>query len=125
MKVGTLNVPTHEVNKNQISKFGWLIRNYKIDELPQLLNVLKGDMSLVGPRPCLPSQIDILDLRKAERVDSEKPGVTGIAQISGVTMEEPERLVHHDVKLMNGLNVRKYLYVLLMTGVHIAKCKLR
>ena len=64
----------------------------KLDELPQLLNVIKGDMSLVGPRPCLPSQFELIDIRKNYNIYDYLPGITGLAQINGIDMSNPKLL---------------------------------
>lgn len=62
---------------------GPFLRRFSLDELPQLWNVLRGEMSLVGPRPALPSQLDLLALRRRHGVTDLKPGVTGLAQVVG------------------------------------------
>ena len=88
----TGDLPSHEVGEHRITRLGRLIRALKLDELPQLLNVLVGSMSLVGPRPCLPSQMELIAERKARGVFDFRPGITGPAQLSGVDMSEPARL---------------------------------
>jgi len=86
MKLNTLSLSTHLVDKSNITFYGYYLRKFKLDELPQLWNVLKGDMSLVGPRPCLPSQKRLIKERKIRKVFKVKPGITGLAQISGINM---------------------------------------
>ena len=98
MYSGTANLPTHQVEASAVTPVGELLRRYKIDELPQLWNVLAGDMSLVGPRPCLPSQTELLDARKRLGVFSVRPGITGLAQVSGVDMSDPNRLAEIDAR---------------------------
>ncbi len=85
MKKNTPNVATHLLtNPDQyILKIGKLIRKTSLDELPNLFNILKGEMVFVGPRPALYNQDDLMKLRLAKRVDKLKPGVTGWAQING------------------------------------------
>ena len=98
MYSGTADLPTHQVEASAVTPLGALLRRFKIDELPQLWNVLLGDMSLVGPRPCLPSQIELVDARKRLGVFSVRPGITGLAQISGVDMSDPHRLAEIDAR---------------------------
>ena len=83
MYSGTANLPTHEVKASSVTPLGEHLRRFKIDELPQLWNVLTGDMSLVGPRPCLPSQTDLVEARRKLGVFDVRPGITGLAQVSG------------------------------------------
>jgi len=96
MASDTPDVATHEAPRNAITKVGGILRKTKLDELPQLINVIKGEMSFVGPRPCLPNQERLVELREAEGVFEIKPGITGIAQVQGVAMDEPERLAQLD-----------------------------
>jgi O-antigen biosynthesis protein WbqP len=98
MYSGTANLPTHQVEASAVTPIGELLRRFKIDELPQLWNVLLGDMSLVGPRPCLPSQIELVDARERLGVFTVRPGITGLAQISGVDMSDPQRLAEIDAR---------------------------
>ncbi|UKK85250.1 sugar transferase [Sphingopyxis sp. BSN-002] len=88
--------PSHEVAVTRISRSSALIRKLKLDELPQLICVLRGEMSLVGPRPCLPIQHELIDARERHGVFRVRPGVTGLAQVQGVDMSEPERLAAID-----------------------------
>jgi O-antigen biosynthesis protein WbqP len=98
MYSGTADLPTHQVEASAVTPLGEHLRRFKIDELPQLWNVLLGDMSLVGPRPCLPSQIELVDARKRLGVFSVRPGITGLAQIGGVDMSDPHRLAEIDAR---------------------------
>lgn len=85
MKKNTPNVATHLlINPDQyLLKIGKFIRKTSLDELPNLINILKGEMVFVGPRPALYNQDDLMDLRVAAGVDKLKPGITGWAQING------------------------------------------
>lgn len=85
MKINTPNVATNELynHSDYITGVGRFIRRTSIDELPQLFNILKGDMSIVGPRPLLCSEIDVLDRRELYNANSIRPGLTGLAQING------------------------------------------
>jgi O-antigen biosynthesis protein WbqP len=105
MYSGTANLPTHQVEASAVTPVGELLRRFKIDELPQLWNVLLGDMSLVGPRPCLPSQVELVDARKRLGVFTVRPGITGLAQISGIDMSDPIRLAEIDARYVRTQSV--------------------
>lgn len=90
------DAPTHEADSTQITRTGGVLRRYKLDELPQLINVANGTMSLVGPRPCLKEQTELIELRKAAGIDKLAPGITGYGALAGVDMSDPERLVSYD-----------------------------
>ncbi len=92
MAADTADLPSHEVGHDRITRVGRALRRLKLDELPQLVNVLGGSMSLVGPRPCLPSQAELIEARRARGLFRLRPGVTGPAQVQGVDMSEPVRL---------------------------------
>ena len=100
MQAGTASVPTHEVPAAAITPIGAFLRKYKIDELPQLWNVLTGEMSLVGPRPCLPSQQDLIDRRQGLNVYSVRPGITGLAQIRAIDMSDPAECANADAEYL-------------------------
>ncbi len=92
MYIDTGDKPTHEAGASHVTAMGAFLRRAKLDELPQLLNVIKGELSLVGPRPCLPSQTELIDARRRGGVFEALPGITGLAQTMGVDMSNPERL---------------------------------
>ncbi|WP_375415123.1 sugar transferase [uncultured Bradyrhizobium sp.] len=98
MYSGTANLPTHQVQASSVTALGEHLRRFKIDELPQLGNVLVGDMSLVGPRPCLPSQVDLVEARRRLGVLAVRPGITGLAQVNGIDMSDPRRLAEIDAQ---------------------------
>src|SRR5712672_3579606 len=98
MYTGTSDVPTHLVPASAVTALGEHLRRFKIDELPQLCNVLIGDMSLVGPRPCLPSQVDLVEARRRLGVLEVRPGITGLAQVNGVDMSDAGRLAEIDAQ---------------------------
>lgn len=79
------DVPTHLLSDPErwITKSGRFLRKYSLDELPQIWSILVGDMSIVGPRPCLPNQTDLLALRDRYGANDVRPGLTGWAQING------------------------------------------
>ena len=98
MYAGTSNLPTHQTQKSAVTPLGVHLRRWKIDELPQLYNVLMGDMSLVGPRPCLPSQVSLIRAREQMGVHRVLPGITGLAQVRGIDMSEPDKLAAVDAE---------------------------
>lgn len=98
MTVGTANAATHSVSAAAVTRAGRMLRKTKLDELPQLLNVLCNDMSLVGPRPCLPLQSELIEQRRARGVLALKPGITGMAQVSHIDMSDPARLAVWDAQ---------------------------
>lgn len=85
MKRGTENVASNDLKnaESKITKFGKILRATSIDELPQLFNILNGSMSLIGPRPLIPEETEIRELRKKYNVYSVRPGITGWAQVNG------------------------------------------
>jgi len=96
MEASTANLPTHEVSSSSVTTIGAFLRRSKLDELPQLVNVLRGEMSFVGPRPCLPQQTELIEQRRIQRVFAVRPGITGLAQIEGIDMSDPVRLAAVD-----------------------------
>jgi O-antigen biosynthesis protein WbqP len=98
MYSGTASVPTHEVQPSAVTPLGKHLRRFKIDELPQLWNVLAGDMSLVGPRPCLQSQLELVQARQQLGVLEVRPGITGLAQVNGIDMSDADRLAAIDAQ---------------------------
>lgn len=108
MKVGTASVATHLASSTSITAFGRFLRRTKLDELPQLWNVLKGEMSLVGPRPCLYSQIELIGERDKRGVFAARPGITGLAQINNIDMSTPELLSITDAQMLCDMSLVKY-----------------
>ena len=96
MYVGTPSLPSHEAPANSVTSVGRVLRKFKLEELPQFWNVLKGEMSLVGPRPCLPTQTELIECRRRLGVLAAVPGITGLAQIRGIDMSNPELLAETD-----------------------------
>ena len=115
MYVGTASVPTHEVSTSRITPIGRFLRRTKLDELPQLWNVLKGEMSLVGPRPCLPEQTVLVEARRRRDVAALRPGITGLAQLRGIDMTDPERLAEIDAGYLTIASLPTDLEILINT----------
>lgn len=115
MKKDTAHVASHLASAASITPFGRFLRRTKLDELPQLWNVLTGDMSLVGPRPCLYNQIELCDARQKLKVFAVRPGVTGLAQVNDIDMSTPELLAETDAKMIDAMTLRLYLRLILQT----------
>ncbi len=117
MRPGTASVATHLADASDITPFGRFLRQTKLDELPQLWNVLMGDMSLVGPRPCLFNQQELIAERAAREVFNVRPGITGLAQVRGIDMSSPRLLAETDAQMIRILSLSSYLkYILLTVG---------
>ncbi|ERT14318.1 sugar transferase [Photorhabdus temperata] len=115
MKIDTASVASHLASTSSITKFGSFLRKSKLDELPQLWNVLKGDMSLVGPRPCLFNQEELITERKLRDVFNVKPGITGLAQVNTVDMSTPKLLAEMDANMINSLTLTDYFKYIIQT----------
>ena len=115
MRPDTASVASHLADASAITPFGRYLRRTKMDELPQLWNVLRGDMSLVGPRPCLFNQQDLIVERASRGVFSAQPGVTGLAQIQGIDMSTPELLAKTDAEMLKHLNLFNYFRYIFLT----------
>lgn len=115
MKVNTASVASHLASASSITPFGHFLRRTKLDELPQLWNVLKGEMSLVGPRPGLFNQEELTRARAAHGVYDVRPGITGLAQVNEIDMSTPELLAETDQKMIHSLSVKDYFRYILLT----------
>lgn len=116
MKVNTADVASHLANKSSITRLGQFLRRSKLDELPQLWNVLRGEMSLVGPRPCLFSQKELIAQRERRGVFNVRPGITGLAQVSDIDMSTPVLLAETDAKMIREYSIKSYAKYLFMTA---------
>ena len=116
MAIGTESVATHLAPTASITKLGKVLRRTKVDELPQLWNVLKGDMSLVGPRPNLYNQVELIEARELRNVYSVRPGITGLAQVNKVDMSTPKKLADIDAQMIEHLTITSYFRIILMTA---------
>ena len=108
-------VGTHELDESFKLRTGKIIRALKLDEFPQLLNVVKGELNLVGPRPGLDSQIKLRDSRELLSIFETKPGITGLSQILGYDMSNPEELAEVDKIYVENYSVILDLMILLGT----------
>ena len=130
MHVNTQAVATHLVQVSAITKWGSFLRKSKLDELPQLFNVLIGDMSFVGPRPNLYNQIELIEERSTRGVYLIRPGITGLAQIQKIDMSTPQLLAETDAKMIKNLSVINYFFYIFKTllgrgfGDRVSKSKL-
>ena len=114
MRPDTASVATHLADASAITPFGRFLRRTKLDELPQLWNVIRGEMSLVGPRPCLFNQQELIAHRTALGVFSARPGITGLAQIQGIDMSTPELLAKTDAQMLasfTSLDYFRYIFL--------------
>lgn len=115
MKVDTASVASHLASASSITPFGHFLRRTKLDELPQLWNVLTGDMSLVGPRPGLFNQEELIAERAQRGVYNARPGITGLAQVNEIDMSTPQLLAETDQKMISSLTLADYFRYIFMT----------
>ncbi|MEZ8859700.1 sugar transferase [Vibrio sp. 10N.247.311.51] len=116
MSIETKSVASHLACNASITKLGNFLRKTKIDELPQLINVLKGEMSLVGPRPNLFNQEELIKERDAKGVYDVLPGITGLAQVKNIDMSTPKLLAKVDKQMIESLTLKSYFKYILMTA---------
>ncbi|MFI8463650.1 sugar transferase [Stutzerimonas stutzeri] len=116
MKLDTVSVATHLASSASITRFGQFLRKTKLDELPQLWNVLKGEMSLVGPRPGLFNQTELTEERARRGVFEVRPGITGLAQVNEIDMSTPALLAETDQKMIQSLTMAAYFKYIFMTA---------
>lgn len=117
MAEGTRHAATHETSQAAVTRVGAPLRRFKLDELPQVINLLRGEMSLVGPRPCLPVQVELVEERDRRGVYRAVPGITGWAQIRDIDMSDPVRLAIADEQFMVRRSLPLYFKILLMTFI--------
>lgn len=115
MKTGTRHLPTHETPVEVMTPLGAWLRRWKLDELPQLFNVVRGEMSLVGPRPSLETQTALIEARTRLGVMAVRPGITGLAQVEGIDMSDPQRLAERDADYVASQSFLGDLRLLLAT----------
>ena len=115
MSVDTKSVASHLASQASITKLGAFLRKTKLDELPQLWNVLKGEMSLVGPRPNLFNQEELIEARDSKNVYSVRPGITGLAQIQNIDMSTPDKLAKTDSIMIRKMTLKNYFLYIIKT----------
>lgn len=115
MKVDTASVASHLASSASITPLGSFLRKTKLDELPQLWNVLKGEMSLVGPRPGLFNQEELTIERDKQKVFDVRPGITGLSQVNEIDMSTPELLAKTDREMIETMNIGNYFKYIFMT----------
>ena len=123
MPINTRSIGTHLIKDLKLTTFGRFLRRTKLDEIPQLFNVLMGDMSLVGPRPCLLNQNKLIIEREKRKVFIVKPGITGLAQISSINMKTPTLLAKTDLKMIKHMSLLNYFFYILKTVLLVIKKK--
>ena len=117
MRVGTASVASHLASTGSITFFGHFLRRTKLDELPQLWNVLKGEMSLVGPRPGLFNQEELTEARERHGVFAVRPGITGLSQINKIDMSTPELLAQTDAEMIRTASIINYFKYIFLTVI--------
>jgi lipopolysaccharide/colanic/teichoic acid biosynthesis glycosyltransferase len=115
MSKNTPSLGTHEVDKSNYLKIGSFLRLTKVDELPQLINFIKGDLMLIGPRPGLDTQLELKDERLKRKVFSIVPGISGLAQVLGYNMSDPVKLSKIDALYISNKNMQLDFKILIAT----------
>ncbi len=117
MALNTESVATHLAATSSVTPLGKFLRRTKLDELPQLFNVLLGQMSLVGPRPCLFNQDELIHHREIRGVYKVIPGITGLAQINDVDMSTPKKLSKYDQLMLKNMDISHYFFYIFSTFI--------
>ena len=129
MKLNTPNILTHflDSKENLFTRFGPFLRKFSFDELPQLINILKGDISFIGPRPALHNQEDLIRLRTEKNVHKLTPGITGWAQVNGrdeLSIIEKVDLDHYHSKNRSTLLNVKILFLTIVKVLKVDEVKI-
>ena len=121
MTVNTKEVPSHFIKENQITRMGRVLRKYKIDELPQIINILKNEISLIGPRPCLPSQTFLIEERNKYETQNIKPGISGLSQVYGIDMSRPRELSLWDCRYKSMRSLHLDIKIIIYTVLKLKR----
>lgn len=115
MKTGTVQVGSHLAPNANITQIGKTLRRTKLDELPQCFNILRREMQFIGPRPCLPSQVELITEREKLGVNNIMPGITGYSQVRQVDMSQPELLAKTDAEYLGMRCIALDIQIVLQT----------
>ena len=123
MHIGTVAVATHLLDNpdSHLTRIGNFLRRTSIDELPQLFSILRGHMTLVGPRPALFNQFDLIELRTNSKVHTLVPGVTGWAQVNGRDNIEVNEKVNLDIEYLKNKSIRLDIHIIFLTLLKVIK----
>ena len=123
MKIDTPDIPTHLLIKSDSAyiSIGPFLRKYSLDELPQLLNLLNGDMAFIGPRPALHNQDDLIELRTKVGIDKLLPGVTGWAQVNGRDELSIETKIEKDLFYLKNKSIFLDIKIFILTFFKVFK----
>lgn len=124
MKKNTPNLGTHQISSSNYLKFGLFLRKFKVDELPQVINYLWGDIALVGPRPGLPNQIELMKAREKRGIFSMKPGITGLGQVLEFDMSNPIILSKIDALYIQKKSITLDITIFISTFIKYFRKKL-
>ena len=116
MYADTREAPSHETSSSAVTPVGVWLRRLKLDELPQLWNIICGEMSFVGPRPCLPTQKELVAARRTLGLYSIRPGITGVAQVQGIDMSDPQYRAQVDATYLGDMSLLADLRLIAATA---------
>lgn len=115
MYADTKDAPSHMTGQSAVTPIGRHLRRFKLDELPQLWNIVRGEMSFVGPRPCLQMQTELIVARRRYGLHRLRPGITGVSQVAGVDMSDPEKLASLDATYLERMSLLTDLRLIIAT----------
>ncbi len=119
LPVGTKNISSDKLPEIKTTKVGKIIRRTNVDELPQLFNILKGEMSIVGPRPPLSSQKELINLRNKNKSINCRPGLTGLAQINGFDNMPVQIKASYDYEYSTKMSFLLDICIILKTFIYL------